>query len=131
MNRKVLIFRLFLMTIPVMGLFFSCESQESPPTGPGLSEETSSYTQPAASNNIEVLIEGFAYKPAEISIAAGSTITWQNKDSVIHTVTDRGNSFDSGNLARDETYSHTFEEKGAFEYYCIPHPYMQGKIIVE
>lgn len=132
-SRKILIFSLFLITILVTGFIFSCQSQESmsPATSPGLPEETTSDIQPRASNSIEVAIEGFAYKPAEISILVGSTITWQNKDSVIHTVTDRGNSFNSGNLSGGKTYSYTFEERGIFEYYCIPHPYMQGKVIVD
>jgi plastocyanin len=34
-------------------------------------------------------------------------------------------------LKQDDTFSITFEEAGAFDYYCAPHPYMKGRVVVE
>lgn len=76
-----------------------------------------------------VIIENYKFQPAEITIKSGETITWINKDSVKHTAT--GDSFDSGLFGKNESFQQTFEETGTFDYICTPHPYMEGKVIVE
>ncbi|MGH8928800.1 MAG: plastocyanin/azurin family copper-binding protein [Acidimicrobiia bacterium] len=49
----------------------------------------------------------------------------------MHTVTAVAGSFDSGFLTEDATWSFTFNQVGEFEYFCMPHPWMRAKIIVE
>jgi len=78
-----------------------------------------------------VVIEDFAYSPATIKVSIGTTVTWTNKDTVKHTVTSQTQLFDSGLFGKGESFSYTFNQKGDFEYYCIPHPYMKGKVSVE
>ena len=75
------------------------------------------------------------FNPAELRISAGTTVTWTNQDSVMHTVTSglRGNPtglFDEA-VGPGGTFSFTFNETGTFEYFCIPHPGMDATIIVE
>jgi plastocyanin len=132
-SKRILVVTLFLIVLLVAGFVISCRSLEPTPPAiiPGLPKEPTPVTQPTTSAIIEVAIEGFAFKPAEIYIAVGSSVTWDNKDSVIHTVTARDKTFDSGSLSGGEKFSYTFEERGTFEYYCIPHPYMVGKVVVE
>lgn len=77
-----------------------------------------------------ISIKNFSFSPSIVTIKIGTTITWTNNDSVLHTVTSIDN-FDSGNIAQGKTFSYTFDEVGIFEYLCTIHPYMQGKIIVE
>lgn len=81
-----------------------------------------------------------AYDPLEITVPVGTTVTWTNEDQVFHTVTSGTSSgtsgdpdgiFDSGNIDPGETFSYTFEEAGEFPYFCTPHPWMQGTVIVE
>lgn len=131
--RTILVISLFLIVVFITGSGISCQSQASAPPAPspGLPEEPTPGEPPATSPQIEVAIEGFAFKPATLNIPAGTTVIWYNNDSVIHTVTARDNSFDSGSLSGSDTFSYTFEDKGSFEYYCIPHPYMTGKVTVE
>jgi len=134
--KPVLIISLLLIIMVLITLQgISCQPQmpESAPTvpSPGLPKEPSSAEPPAAPPQIEVAIDGFAFKPADITVPAGTAVVWYNNDSVIHTATARDGSFDSGSLSKGDTFSHTFEAKGSFEYYCIPHPYMTGVIIVE
>jgi amicyanin len=91
-------------------------------------------TTTAASTNgatAAVVIENYLYSPETLTVKAGTTVTWTNKDSVSHTVTTKATLFDSGLLGKDKSYSYTFTQKGSYEYYCIPHPYMVGKVIVE
>jgi plastocyanin len=78
-----------------------------------------------------VIIENFAFSPAVLTVPVGTTVTWTNQDSVQHTVTERESLFDSGLLSRGESFSRTFNDPGEYDYYCIPHPYMTGKVIVE
>jgi amicyanin len=78
-----------------------------------------------------ILIDGFKYTPQEFNISVGETVTWINKDSIKHTVTsDEGGELNSTFLGNEESYSHTFNEAGEYSYYCIPHPFMTGKINV-
>jgi amicyanin len=82
-------------------------------------------------DNVEVRIINYNYEPETVTIPIGTTVTWVNLDSVQHTVTSRDNKFNSGMLNQNQTFSQLFTEPGDYEYYCIPHPYMVGKVIVE
>jgi len=78
------------------------------------------------------------FQPDTLTVKAGTTVTWINQDSFIHTATsgnspsERSGLFDSGNLNEGETFSFTFDESGTYDYFCIPHYSlgMIGKIIV-
>lgn len=111
--RRTLIVSLFLIALLMSGFGISCQPQGSTP------------------QQTEVVIEGFAFNPAEINVPVGSTVTWSNQDSVTHTVTARDKTFDSGNLPAGGTFNYTFGEKGTFEYSCTLHPNMDGKVVVE
>ena len=78
-----------------------------------------------------------AYQPNPINIKVGSTITWINHDTTIHTVTEGNpasnvpeNGFDSGILGMGEQYQHSFTKAGTVDYHCTLHPTMIGSIIV-
>jgi len=77
-------------------------------------------------------ISNFAFVPSEITIKSGETVTWTNNDSTPHTITsDSGNELDSGSISPGQTYSHTFNTAGTFDYHCSIHTSMKAKIIVE
>jgi len=122
-----------LAVVLMAGSAMSCQPEEGAPeeTDQGLPTEQSSGSQPSTSPVTEVAIESFTFKPAEIRVPVGGTVTWYNQDSVVHTATARDGTFDSGNMSRGDTFSYTFGEKGVFDYYCVPHPYMEGKVVVE
>ncbi|MCY4489873.1 MAG: plastocyanin/azurin family copper-binding protein [Thaumarchaeota archaeon] len=77
------------------------------------------------------------YDPDVITVSVGSTVVWDNIDSVFHTITsgtpDGGldGLFDSSIVSAGETFSYTFDEAGSIDYYCIVHPWMIGTVIVE
>lgn len=79
----------------------------------------------------EVVIKDLAFSPATITVAAGTTVTWTNQDSVSHTVTSSTGIFDSGTLSKGAEFSYTFNNAGDFEYYCSIHTTMVGHVIVE
>jgi nitrite reductase (NO-forming) len=71
--------------------------------------------------------------PAQVSV--GSTVTWTNDDAQPHTVTSGENvtpdgNFDSGIMAPQATFEHTFTEAGEFPYFCLLHPNMVGTVSV-
>lgn len=85
----------------------------------------------------EVWLQNISFNPASITVNAGTTIKWTNKDNVTHTVTSGTPSapdgiFDSGNLGNGGTFSFTFNTKGTFQYYCKPHQSsMRGTVVVQ
>lgn len=86
---------------------------------------------PATSGEgVEVEIEDFAFVPGTITIKAGTTVTWTNKDNVGHTATSDDGVFDSGMLGKGSSYSYTFTTAGTYGYFCTPHPYMVATIVV-
>ncbi len=78
----------------------------------------------------EVFIKGMAFDPSTITVTAGTTITWTNKDPVTHTVSSTSNEFDSGNITPNATFSHTFSTAGSYSYYCKIHTYMTATVKV-
>jgi plastocyanin len=78
-----------------------------------------------------VLIKGFAFNPATLTVAKGTTVTWMDMDSATHIVVATGNDFSSQTLNTGQTFEHTFNETGTFEYKCGIHPSMSGKVIVK
>ena len=77
-----------------------------------------------------VLIKGFAFNPATLTVAKGTTVTWMNMDTATHNVVSTGNDFSSETLNNGQSYEHTFNETGTFEYKCGFHPKMMGRVIV-
>lgn len=75
------------------------------------------------------VIQQYTFVPETIRVQQGETVTWYNDDVIEHTIT--GDGFDSGAIARNATFSHTFDEPGEFAFACSVHPAMTGTVIVE
>lgn len=103
-------------------------SPQAVPPAPEANTPPPETTIPGA---FEIDIMDFSFSPATVTVPAGTTVTWYNRDSVPHTATSRTPLFDSGRLSRDESFSYTFSQTGSYEYYCTIHPYMTGNIVVE
>lgn len=83
-----------------------------------------------ATDGDAVTIVGFSFDPGTISAEVGDTVVWSNEDGPRHNVTADDDSFASDNLAEGETFSHTFDEPGTFDYVCTLHSGMSGTIEV-
>jgi plastocyanin len=105
----------------------------------------------------DVGMSGSAFLPREITVSVGETVKWRNTSARAHTVTAyesgipedatyfASGGYDSEQAARDawngskgaiesdETWEHTFEVAGTYEYFCIPHEVgeMLGTVVVE
>jgi len=78
----------------------------------------------------EVFIQGLAFYPASISVAAGTTITWTNKDVIAYTVTSSTSLFNSGSIAFRKTFMFTFSTAGTYSYFCSIYPSMVATVTV-
>ena len=86
---------------------------------------------PAAGGGDAVTIKNFAFGPASLSVAAGTTVTWTNDDTAAHTATADDGTFDSSSIAPGATFSQTFDTAGTFAYHCSIHPNMTAPIEVK
>src|SRR6478735_7546568 len=95
----------------------------------GTSARAGQASQPPRTVAIE--IDNFKFGVASLEVAAGTTVTWTNRDDVPHTVTSSTKVFKSPPLDTGETFTYTFKQAGTFEYYCALHPHMTGKVVVK
>jgi plastocyanin len=108
----------------------SAETPGNRKDGPTFKSSTGGAEQ-SEGNEVQIVIENFAFVPSEITIAVGTKITWINKDEAPHTATSTDKKFNTGGLDTDDKYSFVFNEKGEFPYFCALHPHMTANITVK
>jgi len=77
-----------------------------------------------------VIISGFSFSPTPLTVAIGTTVSWQNNDSAIHTATSDDGSWNTGDIGQGGVKSVTFANAGTFAYHCARHTSMKATIIV-
>jgi plastocyanin len=87
--------------------------------------------QPAPAAAAEVEIDQFAFVPQRITVKAGTTVTWINKDDAPHTIASSNKLFKSKALDTGGKFSFTFTTPGTYAYFCSVHPHMTGTVVVE
>ena len=86
----------------------------------------------AASPATAISIDNFTFNPQTVTVKAGTTVTWTNKDDIPHGIASAKNVFKKSQaLDTDDSYSFTFSTPGTYEYFCYIHPHMTGTIVVE
>ncbi|CAN5773849.1 hypothetical protein BH23GEM9_BH23GEM9_25490 [soil metagenome] len=78
-----------------------------------------------------VRMYGYLYSPATLRVRAGDVVEWINEDDVVHTVTAEHGGFDSGGIQPGRSWRARFIEAGIYAYYCGPHPFMKGVVVVQ
>lgn len=99
---------------------------------------------PAGTPRSAVEIRSFSFKPADLEVPVGATVTWANGDDVLHTVT-TGETKNTGIGTYDatpdgrmdgrmdgsgKTFSFAFASAGTYRYYCDRHRHMTGTVVV-
>ncbi|MDQ6858398.1 MAG: plastocyanin/azurin family copper-binding protein [Chloroflexota bacterium] len=99
----------------------------------------------SAPSTAQVQIASFRFQPAELTIAAGTTVTWTNGDDILHTVTTgtsvKKDDFGNYDIAPDgringalpekgKTFSFTFTTAGEYAYFCSRHNNMTARVVV-
>lgn len=93
-------------------------------------EGSGDFQDPDAPDQFDEAEDPADYSTNVLEVQVGDTVTWTNEDAMAHTVTDEGGEFDSGFLNTGESFTHTFDEPGEYEYFCTPHPWMRARVIV-
>ena len=115
------------------------QTKQASPANTGIASQTNivsaNKTQPTtdqpAANEVQIEIENFVFKPAEVTVAPGTKVTWINKDEAPHTATSTEEKFNSGGLDTGDKYSFVFNDKGDYPYFCTLHPHMKAVIKVK
>jgi len=77
------------------------------------------------------------FTPNTITIGTGGEVVWKNNDNTVHTAVsgDPRNGlngfFDSSIINTGQEFSHKFYTSGSYNYFCMIHPWMEGKIVVK
>jgi plastocyanin len=91
----------------------------------------SAHAQQPAPASAEVKVDNFSFGPGTLTVAAGTTVTWTNRDDIPHTVVSTDGVFKSKVLDTDDKFSFTFTKAGTYPYFCSIHPKMTGKVVVQ
>jgi plastocyanin len=76
-----------------------------------------------------VTMRNMKFDPPLLEVKKGETVEWKNADITPHTAT--AGTFNSGPIASDASWRHTFTEAGNFPYTCTFHPEMKAAVIVK
>jgi len=129
-----------LVAVPVL---VACGSAGNASSGSGGGGTTPAGTPSSSVGGTSVAIANYAFTPQTLTVKAGTTVTWTNKDSVLHNVISANDmstsatttsAFASGNFNKGQTFTFTFSKPGTYYYECSIHasmPAMHGKIIVQ
>lgn len=119
------------LLIPVALAVAACDSKNS--TGIIGRDSITTPNPPAG----VVYAENFQFRPANVTITAGQSVSWSNNSSAVHNVTADDGSFASGAIAVANgelgggSFTHRFETAGTFAYHCSIHPQMTGTVVVQ
>jgi len=123
MNRKLVLVMTGLLLLSLIA-FAGCGKKTQTTT-----PKTNTGTTTSTTSGNTVTAKNFSFDPQELTVTAGTEVTFKNKDSATHTFT--GTDFDSGDIQAGGEFKHTFATAGSYDYHCSIHPSMNGKIIVK
>lgn len=113
-------------------LLSACSDGADMPDSAGTPAATGAATAGStAAQDSAVSIKDFLFSPTPVRVSPGTTITWTNADSAVHSVvsTKKG-VFGSESMEQDATFTFTPSEPGTIDYLCGIHNYMTGQIVV-
>ena len=78
----------------------------------------------------QVTIGGMAMTPQQLTVKAGDTVEWINKDVVDHTTTEKKAAMWNVSIAPGKSAKVVMKKAGSYDYYCRYHPNMVARLIV-
>jgi len=80
---------------------------------------------------VTVTIKNFAFIPSHFTVSPGGTVTVENEDQVVHTLTADNGAFNTGNVTDGIPATFTAPTRpGRYPFHCIHHRYMIGVLTV-
>ncbi|MPZ00726.1 MAG: amidase [Actinophytocola sp.] len=102
---------------------------ETTTSAPATAQTTEKPRSTPSAGTKQVRIVDFVFEPGDITVPVGTTVVWQQLDDSTHTV-DFDDGEKSGDMAKGDTYRHTFDTPGKYPYLCFYHPRMTGTVTV-
>lgn len=87
-------------------------------------------TGAAKAAEASVDIDNFTFKPDKLTIHAGDTVVFKNRDDIPHSVVLVDGTARTPALDTNETARLPFAKVGTYAYFCGLHPHMKGVIMV-
>jgi plastocyanin len=100
-------------------------------TAAGVQAKVASAASATATEGVRASIGNFSFAPKELTVTAGKTVDWTNKDDTPHTVTSDDGVFLSPLMDTNQSFHYTFQKRGRFPFHCKLHPMMTGVVIVQ
>ncbi len=116
-------------------------SSPSPtPSATDTNTPTSGQSTPPSSGATVEIVDN-EYRPAEVTVASGSTVIWRHAGTAAHSVTAKDGSFDSHPqcntsvglsqcMQPGQTFPRLFNAPGRFEYFCHIHTTLMTGVVV-
>jgi plastocyanin len=73
----------------------------------------------------------WGYEPPEVTIRAGQAVEFTNTGRMDHNATQRRGAFDTGLILAGKSVAIRIDQPGTYDYFCQPHPWMRGRVIVQ
>ncbi len=141
-NNVKVVLAVVLVAIVAFGVYYMGQpgllSQNGATPTPKIGEAPPIFTSPLpnptdAISTTDVKILYGSFNPQAIRVTVGSTVTWENQDGVIHSITSMPGStynFTSGIIGGRQTWSYTFSGPGTYPYYDDTTRQAQGVVYV-
>jgi len=76
------------------------------------------------------MVASAAYEPPDVTTTVGGTVTWINRDTIVHDALDNYGKWRTPLLQPNEQASITFNAPGTYAYRCSLHPGMRATVTV-
>lgn len=133
MKKMYIYLAIVVVLIGGVGIYLATHQNSSDNSMNSMNMNNSSNSSTSSTTDTNsVTIQNFAFSPVNISVKAGTKVTWTNNDSATHTITETDNQTgpNSGNVSPGSSYSFTFTKPGIYHYHCAIHPDMTGSVTV-
>jgi len=121
----------FEFTIPFTLSRYFGRRQPPPPPPAATPAPAGDTTHAVAGRSFKAGMKSLSFQPNRIEITAGTAVTWTNNDPLEHSVTAVDRSFDSGLIPSGRSWTYTFTRPGTYQFFCQPHPFMKGVVVVK
>jgi predicted lipoprotein with Yx(FWY)xxD motif len=104
----------------------------NPATFAGTTVGKAAPAEPAVPAKVIIEMKDYSFTPTELTVKAGTTIEFINRDDMQHNAVAVDGSFKTVLLDKGKSATIKLDKPGVYEYYCEPHKaFMKAKIIVQ
>ena len=93
--------------------------------------ETAAVQRDNAFTGARYITDEYQFSPYRTKVAVGSTVTWRNNGTTVHSAAAEDGSWSTGPIDPAGVAAVTFSRPGTYVYTCQEHPWAYAQIIVE